>query len=117
MEWVAVFIGGGFGSLARFSIARFMSDRSLDLPWATFLANLISCIILGALVASLSKAPSSARLFWMVGFCGGFSTFSTFTAETFALMQVGQWSYVALNIFGSITICLAGFFLGVKLLS
>jgi len=117
MEWIAVFIGGGLGSLARFSIARFMSDRALDLPWATFLANLISCIILGALIASMSKSPPSVRLFWMVGFCGGFSTFSTFTAETFALMEVGQWAYVFLNVLGSITICLVGFFLGAKLLS
>ncbi|MCL4117325.1 UNVERIFIED_CONTAM: hypothetical protein GTU68_010007 [Idotea baltica] len=94
-----------------------MSTRSLDLPWATFLANLISCILLGALLTLLSKSPPSVRLFWMVGFCGGFSTFSTFTAETYTLIEAGQWSYAVLNIFGSLTICLAGFFIGTKLFS
>jgi len=117
MEWIAVFVGGGLGSLVRFTIARFMSVRSYDLPWATFLANLISCILLGALLASLSKSPSSVRLFWMVGFCGGFSTFSTFTAETYTLIEAGQWAYALLNVFGSITICMVGFFIGAKLLS
>jgi len=115
MEWIAVFLGGGLGSLARYSIARLFSSRIYTFFWATPLANLISCILLGILMATLTRSEPGVRLFWMVGFCGGFSTFSTFTAETFQYLQGGQWLLALANILGSVLICLAGLVLGVRL--
>ncbi|MCB0665622.1 MAG: fluoride efflux transporter CrcB [Saprospiraceae bacterium] len=117
MEWIAVFLGGGLGSLVRYSIARFFSPQQFSFAWATLTANLISCIILGILISVFTKSDSPARLFWMVGFCGGFSTFSTFTAETYAFLQDGEWLLVFSNIFGSILICLLGLVIGVRLAS
>ena len=117
MEWLAVFLGGGLGSLVRYSIARFLHPREFSFAWATFLANLVSCILLGILLSVLTKSSSPTRLFWMVGFCGGFSTFSTFTAETYQFIQEGEWIMVLSNIFGSILICLAGLMIGIKLAS
>lgn len=117
MEWLAVFLGGGLGSLVRFSIARMMSSSAFGFFWATPLANLLSCIALGVIMTILTKSDSNTRIFWMVGFCGGFSTFSTFTAETYQYLQESQWYLALANIFGSILICLAGLVIGMRLVS
>ncbi|MBK8502751.1 MAG: CrcB family protein [Saprospiraceae bacterium] len=115
MEWLAVFLGGGLGSLVRFSMSRLMTSKAFNFSWATPVANLLSCIVLGALMAFLTKSGSNTRLFWMVGFCGGFSTFSTFTAETYQYIQESQWYLALANIFGSVLICLLGLIIGMRL--
>ncbi len=116
MEWIAVFVGGGLGSLARYGIARLLSDRNLEFAWATLTANLISCIILGLLMGVISKNITPAvKIFWMVGFCGGFSTFSTFTGETFQFFNNGQYHYAILNILGSIIVCMIGLVVGYRI--
>ena len=119
MNWLAVFIGGGLGSLLRFWISRRMIQFELDFAWATFVANLVSSIFLGILMGYIYRGDLGGQwsFFWMVGFCGGFSTFSTFTAETFVFLQNGQWGHAVLNVVLSVMVCLLGFFLGVKLIS
>ena len=117
MEWLAVFFGGGLGSLVRYAIARAMQNKEWSFVWATFTANLISCILLGLLIGIMTKSNSPTRLFWMVGFCGGFSTFSTFTAETYQYLQEGQWLLVFSNVMGSILVCLLGLIFGIRLIS
>jgi CrcB protein len=115
MEWIAVFLGGGLGSMVRFGIARLMHSKDWDFPLATLLANIISCIILGFLMSSLTKTSATVRIFLMVGFCGGFSTFSTFTAETYQLIGAGNYLYAVLNICGSMIACLLGLLIGIRL--
>ncbi len=114
-----VFIGGGLGSLCRFGIARLLQSFSLIsvFPWATFLANAISCVILGFLVGYSLKdgLSSSAKLLFITGFCGGFSTFSTFSNETYQLFQNGELGYALLNIGMSVLVGLFCIFLGLKL--
>ena len=110
-----VFLGGGAGSICRYSIAKMISNTTF--PYATMVANIISCIILGFLIGYHQKTGLSDtnRLIFMTGFCGGFSTFSTFSAETFQLFENGNIASAFGNIFLSITICLFCIFIGLKL--
>jgi len=119
MNLVWVFIGGGLGSLCRYSIARLMLSYKLDFPLATFVANVISCIVLGYLIGLTLKdgLSENMKLLLMTGFCGGFSTFSTFSAESFQLLQNGNISTAMLYIGGSLVVCLVCIWLGLKLSS
>ena len=114
-----VFIGGGLGSICRYGIARWLQSYEGNFPLATFLANALSCIVLGALVAYHLKHDmgTSIRLLLLTGFCGGFSTFSTFSYETFSLLQNGDYATALANIFFSLVVCLACVFLGMKLVA
>ena len=119
MNFLAVFIGGGLGSICRYGIAVWLKPSEFIFPYATLLANIISCIVLGCLITLGQKSffSSSTYLLLATGFCGGFSTFSTFTAETFALFENGQETLAFINIAASLLICLGAIFLGIKLSS
>ncbi len=116
-SFLAVFIGGGLGSICRYGIARILQPFEFVFPWATFVANLISCIVLGGLIGWFMKnaTQDAIKLLWLTGFCGGFSTFSTFTYETYALLQEGNYFYACTNICLSLLVCLVGIWLGLKL--
>jgi len=116
-NFILVFIGGGLGSMARFGIAEFLANYEASFPWATFLANAISCIILGLLLGIQIKngISNNGKLLLMTGFCGGFSTFSTFSAEAFGLFQANNFGMAFLYIGGSIVLCLLCIFIGIKL--
>jgi len=117
MAFVWVFLGGGLGSLCRYSIARLLAPWQAIFPYATLTANALSCIVLGAFVALALKSQISepVKLFAMVGFCGGFSTYSTFTNETWQLLEGGSLSLAALNVLGNLFLCLACIGLGLWL--
>jgi len=117
MNLVWVFVGGGLGSICRYAIARWMINYKLDFPIGTFIANIISCIILGYFIGISLKDGFSdnQKLLLMTGFCGGFSTFSTFSAESFQLIQNGHLGTAFLYIGASILVCLICIWLGIKL--
>lgn len=118
MNYVLVFIGGGLGSLARFAFSKYFSSLQNGFPLATFLSNAVSCVILGFAASLLFNKTSAnttsafALLFIATGFCGGFSTFSTFSFDTFQLMSNGQYAIAMLNVAANMLICLAAIALG-----
>ena len=106
---LAIFIGGGLGSVSRFAIS-ILGSKLFDgkFPTGTLLANLLSCIVLGFLVGAFQDKVNSEELraLLILGFCGGFRTFSTFSLETLNLMKAGQYWMAALNVIISVLACL-----------
>lgn len=114
MNWLAVFIGGGAGSLTRYGINQlFEKYFPSPFPLATLVTNLISCIVLGLIFGMgerhLSLSPAT-KLLLITGFCGGLSTFSTFTSETFILHWQSQVFSAFINIALNIILCFGAFF-------
>ncbi|MEM0992168.1 MAG: fluoride efflux transporter CrcB [Bacteroidota bacterium] len=117
MNFLYVFLGGGLGSICRYGIAVVMKSYHLTFPYATLIANILSCIVLGYLVALTQRSALSSTyaLIFATGFCGGFSTFSTFSVETFALFSNGHPFLALANIGFSLLVCLGAIYLGMKL--
>lgn len=117
MAYLYVFLGGGLGSICRYGIAHWLQPYKLNFPLGTLIANIISCVVLGLLVGWSMKGMigKNAQFFFMTGFCGGFSTFSTFSNESFLLFQNGHLFYAFLNIAGSLLIGLFAIYLGIKM--
>ncbi len=86
-----VFIGGGCGSVCRFGVSTLWRTPS-GIPWATLLANITAAFLLGLFCSARIRAtiPNDVYLLLTAGFCGGFSTFSTFSLETVQLLRSGQ---------------------------
>ena len=89
---LAVFIGGGFGSLLRYFINKWVSQTyTTSFPLATFLVNSMGCFLIGFLIMFIGKSyPLPIKLLLITGFCGGFTTFSAFAFENVELMQNQQ---------------------------
>ena len=105
-------LGGALGSMARFWLSLFVDGRiQSKFPWGTFLVNVIGSFVIGALAAvadqpgRFSLSPAMRQLL-MVGICGGFTTFSSFSIQTLELMRAGQLLYAAANVVGSVLLCL-----------
>lgn len=119
MEWLFIFIGGGLGSLLRYALTFIpFFNPSTTHPLPTLAANVLASLFLGYLsylTLNAVELPSSVKLGLTVGLCGGLSTFSTFTAESFELIQAGQLLEFFLYALGSIVLCLAAFLIGIKI--
>jgi len=117
LNFIYVFLGGGLGAMARYGISKITSSPENGFPLATFITNVLSCILLGLLIGYLAQKPHQVRtqLLFATGFCGGFSTFSTFSAETFELIQSGQNGIALSYVLLSITISLIAVYVGLKL--
>ena len=114
--WVAV--GGAIGSMARLWLGvKVTLLTGLAFPWGTILVNIIGSLVIG-FVATLTgpngrvAVPVNAQAFVMVGLCGGFTTFSAFSLQTFELARDGRLLYAAANIMLSVLLCLSAVALG-----
>jgi CrcB protein len=92
LNFLFVFLGGGLGSCARYGVSRLLSPQPGAFPFATLIANFLACLLLGYLISLVATDRLSAtyRLLLLTGFCGGFSTFSTFSAELLDLLSSGR---------------------------
>ncbi len=109
---LAVGAGGALGSLARYWLSVWAQPLSQRLPWGTIGINVAGSFVIG-LFATLTltggrlPAPDWARLFVMVGICGGFTTFSSFSLQTLELLRLGAWGRALANVALSVVLCLA----------
>jgi CrcB protein len=114
MNWLAVFFGGGTGSVLRYLLSGLIPVSSTGLPLATLAANLTASFLLGILSFAAGRLFSQDhfRLFFTAGLCGGFSTFSTFSAELYRMWQSGAYAltllYVMFSLCGSVFAFAAG---------
>ena len=117
MTWLYVFIGGGLGSICRFALGIWIPLEPGGLPWPTIIANFFASLILGFLFALLQIEilPKSYVFLLMSGFCGGFSTFSTFSLESFELIANGHYLSGFGNILLSVFVGLVAIFAGIRL--
>ena len=112
---LAIFIGGGLGSLSRYYLSVLLKMYSMDFPIATLTVNIIGSLILGFAVALFwNKAPvhDTLKLAITVGFCGGLTTFSTFSWETFDMIKQGEVLLAFLYAAISFLVCLLAVWLG-----
>lgn len=111
MEWLVVFLGGGLGSLARMALGKWPGNAAGGFPIGTFLANVLACLVLGAIagfVAQRGNLHPLIRLGITAGFCGGFSTFSTFSLEAMTLFDAGKYLLMAAYVLASVALCFVG---------
>jgi CrcB protein len=114
LVWIA--LGGAAGSVARALVAQSLPAR---FPWATLLVNGLGSLLIGWLMARLGPGETGTaaalRHLLVAGFCGGFTTFSTFSWQTLEQMQKGQWGAAAANVLLSVALCLLAVWLGWRL--
>ncbi len=109
-------LGGGLGSMTRYLVTRAMASGA-GVPWATFTVNIVGSLILGIVTGLLVNDDNeTVRLALMVGFLGGFTTFSTLAVETVALVRDGAMSHafvnVALSLVAGLVAAIVGLLIG-----
>ena len=115
---VIVVIGSGIGGICRYLISLAMNHAGNGFPWGTFAVNVAGCLLIGILWGVTNRFQNvspSLSLFLMVGFCGGFTTFSTFSKEALIMLQSGNiWGfagYITLSVIVGIGLVAAGYYL------
>lgn len=112
---LAVGAGGFIGSILRYLLSLVGQRLSFTFPHGTLWANLLGCLTLGVVTALATETESispSTRLFLATGICGGFTTMSTFTYETFQFARDSEYLYAAVYFIATIAGCAAMFYLG-----
>jgi fluoride exporter len=116
--FLLVTTGGALGTAARYVLSGAIANAFGEtFPWGTLIVNITGCFVIGfffTLTAPDGRlfVSGQTRQFVMTGFCGGYTTFSSFSLQTLNLMRDGEWLNAGMNIAGSVTLCMLGVWLG-----
>ena len=123
MVKILLIIGSGsfLGGVSRYLASRYIQEHSFSaFHYGTFLVNILGCLLIGIIFGISERAnvlSMETRLFLTVGFCGGFTTFSTFANESLAMLRDGNFLYVALYAAGSVFLGILATYLGSVLIN
>ena len=119
-NFLLVGLGGGVGSMARYLCQKWFNENyPHPFPWGTFAVNLIGCFNNGIIYAASEKTSvlsPQIRLLLITGFCGGFTTFSTFAFENMTLLRSGDTIYFLIYTIASVVLGIGGVFIGIAAL-
>ncbi len=112
-----VMVGGALGTLARYLVSTWALPVSSQLPWGTIIINISGSLLIGffgtlTLASGRYPASESLRLFVLIGLCGGYTTFSSFSLQTLDLVRSGELGRAALNIGLSVVLCVGAVAIG-----
>ncbi|WBL26608.1 fluoride efflux transporter CrcB [Zunongwangia sp. HGR-M22] len=113
-----VFLGGGLGSVCRYLISKALNSNGTVLPWGTFAVNILGSFLIGLFLGIAIKnntLNSTTNLILATGFCGGFTTFSTFSFENQALLRSGDYYNFAIYVLATLIIGISSTFFGLFL--
>ncbi|HST07956.1 MAG TPA: fluoride efflux transporter CrcB [Gemmatimonadaceae bacterium] len=116
MIYLLIAVGGAAGSVLRYIVGRAVQGTSTSgFPIGTMVVNVAGCFLIGILLRQFLNMQLSAELraLLVIGLCGGFTTFSTFSGETVALIEGGEYSRAATYVILSVTLCIAATFVGI----
>ena len=115
MKLLLVFVGGGAGCLLRYLLQMFVQKCSHSLfPYGILAVNVLGSFLVGVAFALLAgKQEHFMRFLFIVGFCGGFTTFSSFSMDSFVLLKNAQYLLFTLNVLANVALCLGATMLGV----
>lgn len=104
--YLAVAAGSALGGTARWLVAELLATPAGGVPWATIGVNVVGSFLIGAYAARTAPGGpwthgARTRLFFMTGFCGGFTTFSMFSLETLSMLRASDWGLAAAYALGS----------------
>ena len=118
MTYLAISIGAVLGANARFLVGGWVAERlGASFPFGTFIINVTGSLLIGVVLTLSTErlAPDWFRPLLAIGFLGSYTTFSTFSYETLALVQNGSFGYAAVNVVASVSAALAGVYAGTVL--
>ncbi|MFC4268409.1 fluoride efflux transporter CrcB [Polaribacter marinivivus] len=114
-----VFIGGGFGSVLRFLLGKWLNNTENGIPFGTFIANILGSLLIGIILGYAAKSDTlnqNQTLLLATGFCGGFTTFSTFAYENHIFLKTGDFTSFALYTITSFVVGFLAVFAGMYLI-
>ena len=118
VTYLCVFIGAAIGGVGRYSLSGMVANWiGATFPWGTLIVNVTGCFVIGVFNTltgpdGVFLVPGNLRVFVMVGMCGGYTTFSSFSLETLNLVRNGEWFASGAYILASTVLCLIGVWLG-----
>lgn len=113
-----VFLGGGFGSVLRYIIGKYLNSSANGIPYGTFAANILGSLLIGVILGLAAKNNALSQnqtLLLATGFCGGFTTFSTFAYENHVFLKSGDFTSFAFYTIASFVIGFLAVFFGMYL--